>query len=804
MIKNYFKIAWRNLSRNKGFSIVNITGLAAGIAVCLVIFIIIQFQSGFDGFHSKKERIFRVLTEYHHADSKEIFYGQGVPKPLPVGLKANFPQVEKAVTIYADHNDQLLIPNDNGQTTKKFKEEDGVFFTQPDFFSVFDFPLLEGSYTSLSDPGNVLLAKETAEKYFGEWKTAIGKTIKLNNSDILKVSGILASIPANTDFQLKVVVSYGTGFTKQFAENINWDGTSSAFGCYVLLPKDLTATSFNTQLRAYSKKMKSPDNKDSHILQPLSDVHFDTKTGNYSGKTISHELVNAMWMIAAFILLIACVNFINLSTAHAVNRAKEVGVRKVMGSNRSQLKIQFITETFLIVLSSVVLAIIIGWIALPSVNKILELSLSVSILNGVTLVSFILTVVIVITALAGFYPSMVLSGFNPINALKSKLAAKSAKGISLRRGLVVFQFIIAQALIIGTFIIVKQTNYFTNQSVGFEKSNIVGIPFPTDSTGISKLDLLRQQLTGVSGVKSISFSSNTPIEDNNDNWTLFNFDHAIKQTDFYSIVKMADDEFVPTYKLPLIAGRNIATSDTIREFLVNESVLKNLGITDPQHALNKDISFSEQLHGPIVGVLKDFNTRSFRTGLAPLIIASRKKDYSEAGIKLAITNTAATMQAIEKIWNRSFPDYVFEYKFLDEKVEQFYKQENQLAYLYKIFAAIAIFLSCLGLYGLASFMAVQRIKEVGIRKVLGASEGSIVYLFSKEFIILITIAFVVASPVAWYFMHNWLQDYPYRISISWWMFALAGAGTILITLMTVSFQPIKAAVVNPVKSLKAD
>ena len=806
MFKNYFKVAFRSLTRNRSYTIINIAGLAVGIAVCMMIFIIIQFQTSFDSFHSNKDRIYRVLTEYHHADAANIFYGKGVPYPLPKGLKAAFPQIEKLTPVYADHNNQILVLNDKKMPVKKFKEDAGVFFTEPSFFEIFDFPLLAGSYASLKDPNNVLLTKEIADKYFGDWKTAIGKSIKLKSfsADVLKVSGILATVPANTDFQLKIVIAYGTGFTGTYiSKSTDWDGTTSDFGCYILLPSNISVDNFNKQLRAYSKKVESPDNKDSHIIQPLSDVHYDTQTGDYSNKTISHELINGLWLIAAFILLIACVNFINLSTAQAVNRAKEVGVRKVLGSNKWQLKTQFITETFLIVLSSVVLAIIISFVALPSVNKILELLLSFNIFRNPAIVLFLFIVTIAVTALAGSYPSIVLSRFNPVNALKSKLAAKSTKGISLRRGLVVFQFIIAQALIIGTLIMVKQMNHFTSQPLGFDKNAVVNLPFPTDSIALGKLDYLKQQLSSVTGVKSVSFSSNTPVEDDDDMWNNLKFNRAIKETDFYAITKFADNQYVPTYKLSLIAGRNVEASDTAKEFLVNEALIKSLGIKNPQDALNKEISiWGGQMKGPVVGVLKDFNDRSFRRDLAPLLITTSKRIYNEAGIKLATTDIPSAMQSIEKIWNQIFPDYVFEYKFLDDKVASFYKQESQLSKLYKIFATIAIILSCLGLYGLASFMAVQRIREVGIRKVLGATAGNIVYLFSKEFIILISIAFVIAAPLAWYYMHQWLQDYPYRIDMSWWIFIAGGATSILIALLTVSFQAIKAAIANPVKTLR--
>ncbi|HXL56191.1 MAG TPA: FtsX-like permease family protein, partial [Chitinophagaceae bacterium] len=728
--------------------------------------------------------------------------------PMPVGLKTTFSQIEEVAPVYADHNDQVLILDDNGTPVKKFKEENGVFFTEPSFFKIFDFPLLAGSYASLKDLNNVLLSKETAEKYFGDWKTAMGKPIKLKSysTDVLKVSGILATIPANTDFQLKLVVAYGTGFTgTYFAKSSDWDGTTSDFGCYILLLPNTSVDNFNKQLRAYSRKVESPENKDSHIIQPLSAVHYDTQTGDYSNKTIGHELINALWLIAAFILLIACVNFINLSTAQAVNRAKEVGVRKVLGSNKWQLKIQFITETFFIVTSAVLLAMIISVVALPAVNKILELSLSFNMLNNSAIILFLFTVTIVVTALAGFYPSIVLSRFNPVNALKSKPAVNTTKGISLRRGLVVFQFIIAQALIIGTLIIVKQMNYFINQPLGFDKNAIANVPFPADSIGISKLDYLKKQLLSVNGVQTVSFSSNTPVEDDNDMWSSFKFNHAIKETDFYAISKFADNEYVPAYKLALIAGRNLQRSDTAREFLVNESLMKSLGIKNPEEILNKEISlWGDQMKGTVVGVLKDFNDRSFRRDLAPLLITTFNRMYNQAGIKLSTTNISSMMQTVKKIWEQTFPDFVFEYKFLDDKVESFYKQENQLSQLYKIFAAIAIFLSCLGLYGLASFMAVQRIKEVCIRKVLGATAGNIVYLFSKEFIILIAIAFAIATPIAWYYMHKWLQDYPYRINMSWWIFIIGGAASIIIALATVSFQAIKAAIANPVESLRTE
>lgn len=819
MFKNYFKIARRNLMRNKGYAAINILGLAVGIAVCLMIFIIIQFHRSFDEFHEKKDRIYRVLTE-HHADAADIAYDKGVPFPLPNGLKTAFPQLEEIAPVYASHDDQLQVLEANGTPVKNFKEQTGVFYTTPSFFSIFDFPLLAGSYASLKDPNNVLLTRESAEKYFGDWKTAVGKTLKLTGSYrigaglfqsppiTLKVSGILADIPGNTDFQLKLVVAFGTDFTgdKKYGLQIpDWKATAPEFGCYLLLPPDISAADFNRQLREYTRKVQAPDHQDSYVLQALSEVHYDTQTGNYSSMTISRELIGVLWLIASFILLTACVNFVNLSTAQAVNRAREVGVRKVLGSNKSQLQVQFIVETFLIVTCAVLLATAMVIPSLSSVSQLLELSLPFSILGSPAVILFLLTVTLAVTACAGFYPSVVLSRFNPVHALKSKFTVSTAKGISLRRAMVVFQFAVAQVLIIGTLVIVKQMNYFMNQPLGFDKEAVVNIPFRPDSTGTKLSDYLRQQLLSVNGVQGVSFSSSSPLENDHNLWTALKFDHAIKEEDFQAIAKFVDDSYVPTYKLQLVAGRNLQPSGMTREFLVNESLVKSLGLKNPEEILGKEISmFGDVIKCPVVGVLKDFNDRPFHHRLAPLLMTTNSTMYRQAGIKLETSDISSTMQAIKALWEQTFPDHVFEYRFLDEKIEGFYKQENQLATLYKIFAGIAIFLSCLGLYGLASFMAVQRIKEVGIRKVLGASTGNIVYLFSKEFIMLIAVAFVIAAPIAWYYMHQWLQDYAYRIDISWWPFAAGGFAAIIIALITISFQAIKAALANPVKSLRSE
>ncbi|GEO09200.1 ABC transporter permease [Segetibacter aerophilus] len=800
MFQNYFKTAIRNLIRNKSYTTINVLGLGVGIAVCLMIFLVIQFETSFDNFHTKKDRIYRVLTEFK--DPSGISHSSGVPFPLPKTLRSDFPQLEKVTAISSDNNSLFAIV-DNGQSVKKFKEEQGVFYTEPEFFEIFDFPWLYGEAKSLSEPNNIALTKETAEKYFGSWKNAIGKTIKKDNRYLLKVVGIIDNAPANSDFQLKTVISYKT-FSN--SNSTDWVSVSSNHGCYVLMPDNITPASFNKFFPGFVKKYRPAERVavTGQLLQSIKEVHYDADAGNFIGRTISKELINTLKLIALFILLIACVNFINLSTAQSVNRAKEVSIRKVMGSNRKQLGLQFLSETTFITLGAVIVAVLIVVLALPYVKSLLVLPLSFNIVQNPSILIFLLVTTVAVTILAGFYPSIVLSGFNPVTALKSKLIAKSTKGISLRRSLVVTQFIIAQGLIIGTLIIVKQMNYFQNASMGFDKEAMLTVPIPTDSVGRSKIDYLKIALMKNPEIRNVSFSFTPPT--NQGNWfSDFKFDHSLKNSDFGANLKWADADYINTYKLELVAGRNYTRGDTTNEIIVNEELLKRLGITNPQEAINKEIDMWDgQVKAPIVGVVKDFHSQSLQSAIDPIMMGNYKRTYRTINIKAQQKNIHETIAFIENLWTTTYPDYVFEYKFLDESIANFYQKEKQLSQLYKIFAAIAIFLSCLGLYGLASFMAVQRLKEVGIRKVLGATVQNVIYLFSKEFIVLITIAFVIATPIAWYLMHQWLQDFVYRIDISWWIFIIAGAASLIIALITVSFQAIKAAISNPIKNLRTE
>jgi len=802
MFKNYLKTAFRNLKRNKSYALINVLGLAVGMGASLLIFLIIQYETSFDNFHKKRSSIYRVGTEFHNQDG--VSYSDGISFPVGPALRVDFPQIKEVASIFRNGN-QVTIEQDDKQQKKL--NEDNFYYAEPEFFSMFDFGWLIGNpKSSLKNPNDAVLTQATAEKYFGDWKLAIGKTFKYDNKTVYKVTGILKDVPANSDFPLDVVVSYSALKNTFVNNNLNdWVSTFGAAYTFVVLPPELSKGKFNALLKGFAKKHKPSEYaKDAYVAQPLSEIHYDDRFGNFRGHTFSHSLITALALIGIFLILIACVNFINLATAQAVNRSREVGVRKVLGSNRAQLAFQFLGETAIITVAAVAIAIGMARFALPFLNRLLETKMTMNVILDLWLVIFILVTMVIVTILSGLYPAIILSGFNPITALKSKITSRMIGGISLRRVLVVLQFAIAQVLIIGMLIVVSQMNFFRNASLGFDKAAIINVPMPGDSISKTKVDYVRNQLLANNNIINASFSFGSPSAEGNWN-SDFKFDHAAKSTDFSANLKWADPNYFKTYNIRFVAGRPYYPSDTVREFVVNETLLRKLGVRNPQDAIGKQIDFwNGGKVANIVGVIRDFNSYSLREPMAPVVLSTWKDVYQTINIKIKPGTERSVLPFVEKLWNQSFPDYVYQYQFLDDTIRNFYKQENQLSILYKIFAAIAIFISCLGLYGLVSFMAVQRTKEVGIRKVLGASASHIVYLMSKEFTLLILVAFILAAPVAYYIMHKWLQNYTYRIPLSVSIFLMAMVGSIIIAWITVGQRAIKTAVANPVKSLRTE
>lgn len=804
MFKNYFKIAFRNLRKNKVYAGINIIGLAIGIASCLLLYLILQFETSFDNFHAKGDKIYRVCTMFHNEDGEKN--SGGIALPVANGLRMDFPELKEVATIYRLGDVQITIDDKNNKDEKKLTEEN-VFYAEPEFFNMFSFGWLAGTpATSLKDPNQVVLTQTTAEKYFGNWKNAIGKFIKLDNKYTYVVSGILKNVPDNSDFPLSVVVSYATMKNTGMKRNLDdWVSTFSGNNVYVILPDNYSENKFNKDLAQFAKKHKPAEYaKDSYVLQPLKELHYNSELGNFRSHTFSHSLITALLLIGLFLVLIACVNYVNLSTAQALNRTREVGIRKVLGSVRKQLINQFLVETAIITFVSIALAVLIAKTSLPYLNQLLESKIQFDILTNPMSILLLIGLFVIVTLLSGLYPALVMSGFSPIAALKSKISNQKVGGVSLRRILVVLQFSIAHVLVIAMLIVMSQMNYVHNASLGFDKDQIINVPIPSDSISHEKIGFIRNQLIENPNIKKISFSMSSPASDGNWN-SDFKFENSTKNTDFNANLKWADPDYFNTYDLKFVAGRPYYPSDTVREFVVNETLVHKLGISNPNDIIGKRLNFWDGgLKGPVVGVIRDFNSYSLHQPMAAVVLGAWKSVYQTINIKIKAGSEKQVIANVQDIWTKAFPENVFQFKFLDKTIDNFYKQENQLSILYKIFGAIALIISCLGLYGLVSFMTIQRTKEVGIRKVLGASFGNIVYLLTKEFTLLVLIAFVIAAPLAYFIMHKWLENFSYRINMTVSIFLIGVIGIILISWLTAGYRTIRAAISNPVKSLRSE
>jgi predicted permease len=806
MIKNYIKIAWRNIVRHKAYSSINIAGLTVGIAACLLIFVIINFELSFDKFQPNYKNIYHVVTQHKH--EVDLNYNPGIAVPATEALRLDFPQA-KVAALNSSYGSQITVPDESGNGTgdKKFTEELGVVFIEPQFFDIFSSKWLAGSASVLKDPHMAVIDKSTANKYFGDWKNVIGKTLKMDNVMTLKIAGVIEDAPVNSDFPFKIMVSFVSwkAHGKDYNYSDEWGSTSSNHQVFMLFPPNMSADNIGAQLKTFSiKHFKTETSKTTLLAQPLSLFHFDTRFGNpLADHTMSYATLRTLSLIAILIIIMASINFINLSTAQSVGRSKEVGIRKVLGSTRKQLIGQVIGETTLVVFFSVVLALAVAKFAMPQLKNIANVPESIGLFTTENLL-FVAAVMVIVILLSGIYPAMVVSGFKPVLALKNKITAASIGGIPLRRALVVAQFAISQLLIIGTIVAINQMDYVNKADLGFNKEAVLIIPGYTDSISLGKMISYRQQLMQNAAVKSVSFNSDAPSSENN--WgTNFNFNNRKKDNGFNTYLKFGDADYFKTFGLQFVAGKGYDVSDTAKQVVVNETFIHKLGIQNAENAIGKTVQFGGGGKWmPISGVVKDFKTNSLRETVKPIVISPAKKFEGNVAIKIQTKNLSKTVAELQKMWENNYPEYAYNGYFLDDNIAKFYQAENQMAMVYKIFAGIAIFISCLGLYGLVSFMAVQRTKEVGIRKVLGASVSSIVYLFSKEFIVLIIISFVIAMPLAWYIMTGWLQNFAYRISMSAWVFLLAIATSVFIAWVTVGYKAVRAALANPVKSLRSE
>ncbi|MGF7037134.1 ABC transporter permease [Mucilaginibacter lappiensis] len=800
MIRNYFKIAWRNLRKHKFYTLINVFGLSLGIGCGIILFQFITYHFSFDTYHHDAKQVYKIVTNLHLPDGG-IENEQGSPLVLGKVLKNDISQIKDQAALLRMHDATITIPQTGKTNAQLFAEHENIALTDKHFFSMFDYEWEQGDKNNvLTEPNTVVLSHNLVQKYFGS-QDAIGKTIKVDSKNTFKIVGIVKDHPANTDFKTDIFLSLSSLklMNPEWEQQMqtDWGFINSTTATFVLLPEGLSAGKVNAELTTIVKRYTGDRASVFEFkLQPLHEVHFD---GRYSG-VIQKSLLVTLGIIGLLLIVIACVNFINMATAQSFKRAKEIGTRKVLGSTPSAIFFQFIAEMASITFFAALLAILWVLITLPIVNTWLQTNLTLNFISSPKLILFVLILLMFIILAAGFYPALILSRFKPVNALKNQLNQSTQSAGFGRKSLIVVQNIIAQVLIISTILIAMQVKFLKTADLGFSKNAVLVLPVPDNAK--TKTNFLRNRLLAYPGIKDISFCYRPPASTADKGGSIKYESRSWEK--FIGKTIIGDAGYVKTFGIQLIAGRNIIESDTAKEYLVNEKLVQKLGLKDAQQIIGHRFAagdISDQ-QGIIVGVVKDFHSKSLYTAIDPQYISSLRSGYQYMGVKINSNESSAVIDQIKKEWQSVYPDNVFEYHFLDEQIADFYQKEDLLNKLIKSSTIIAIFISCLGLLGLISLLTLQRTKEIGIRKVLGASVVHITALLSVDFLKLIIIAVIIASPVAWLIMSKYLQDFAYRIDIQWWVFALAAIIAILIVFVTVSFQSIKAAMANPINSLR--
>lgn len=795
MLKNYLKIAFRNLWRHKGFSLINIIGLAVGMTACFLIFMYVRFELSYDKFNQNYDQVYRLVTDIK--SPQEVLHWSSASAPMAPALQQDYPDdiKEYARVIGAG----FLVVNGD----KKF-QENNMDFVDPALFKIFTFPFIKGDpNTALNIPFSIVLTESMAKKYFGN-DDIIGKSLLLDNKHPVTITGVVKDVPVNSHFNFDMLISISTIERMKLMNMQEWGNFSNS--TYLLLPKGFDANKLQAQLPGFLLRHITEDQRRhgynyTLFLEPLKDVYMDTLRGAaFNGNRTN---VYTFSIIAIFILLIACINFVNLTTARAAERAKEVGIRKVVGAFKNQLAAQFLGESVIISLVSFIVAIGLSSAVLPVFNEVAGKEVAENIFaNGYIFLLFGIS--LAIGLLAGIYPSLVLTSFNIITVLKGRFST-SVRGIFLRKGLVVVQFTISIVLIVGTIVVYNQLNYMRSQSLGFNKDQMAIIDFAGDSTIQAQQNTIKNELSQVQGVESVSGSSNTPGNGNPVGYSQAENRQGSMQSlnmNLYDI----DYDFIKQYGLQMVAGRAFSTafpSDSTKAFIINETASRELGYVHPQDAIGRNFQqWGRQ--GQIIGVVKDFHFQSLQQDVKEMDLRINPKNINVFTVKIKGGQIPQTMAALESKWKSLEPQRPFSSFFLDQSFDKQYAGEDRFGKLFMYFAVLAIFISCLGLLGLAAYSTMQRTREIGIRKVLGASVPSIVNMLSKEFLLLVIIAALIAFPIAWLGMHSWLKDFAYRVPIGWWVFAVAGVLSLLIAITTISFQAIKAALANPVMSLRSE
>ncbi|MBX2914359.1 MAG: ABC transporter permease [Cyclobacteriaceae bacterium] len=802
MFKNYLKTALRNLIRQRGTTLLNISGLTLGLATSLILFLLVRYHKSFDTFHSNYHRIYRANVQSDGNDGKN--YTSGVYPGFPEVFDADFPEAEEVTFVSYRSGSFIVIPQANDDP-KKYDEERGVAYAQPNFFKIFDRKILIGDGAKgLDEPNEVIISKRAAIKYYGK-EDAVGEVLRYDDQDF-RVTAIMEDFPTNTDLPFDMLASYVT-IQKQKEESA-WTGIWSDDHCYFTVKQGSTIADIETRMPAFVTKYlgDSTRNRDNtaFVLQPFSEIHFDDRFGNYNYNTVSKSTFRVLTIIGIFLLLTACINFINLTTAEAVKRSKEVGIRKSLGSLRSQLIFQFLGETFLVTLVSILVAVVLAEVGLSFLNPFLDLSLTLNLVSDTTLWLFLIGTLIVVSVLSGFYPALIVSAYNPVSALKNQIGIRQTSGFNLRRSLVVLQFVISQLLIIGTVVLISQMNYLRNKELGFRKDAIITVQIPVSekpaTDGVSRMRTLRDELLTIPGVEAASLSNSAPSSG-----SVSSTDFTIEGDEKYyeTQVKVVDGNYLDLYGLQLIAGTGVADADTAQMYVVNERLTQVVGFSNPEDIVGKHIKMWGKTL-PVSGVVKNFHTVALQDPLEATIMVNRIRNYHVLSVKLNPQSVQEALKQVQTKWETAYPEYIYSYRFLDEQIQEFYEGEERMSIMLSVFTSLAIFIGCLGLFGLTVFMANQKTKEIGVRKVLGASVESILMLFSKEFVKLILIGFCIAAPLAWYAANQYLDQFAYKITVGPTVFLVGLAITFLIAIVTVAYRSMKAAIANPTQSLRSE